>query len=333
MAKKPGLAGVAAAVLAEAEEGVSAPLPKGDVLKNREASMARFGNDTEYLTNEFVDPAICKPSAENARFYAELTYADCEDLIESIKAEGRQTEAALVRRSEDPDFEYEIVAGDRRHWAISWLRANHYPDFKYLIRVKAMDDEAAFRASDIENRVRKDLTDLERATSYKRAVDLYYGGSISQMAERLNVPYRTLHRYIDLAELPPVLFEAVGRKQVTVGLARDLKPLLAKSTDHQDLILAAASKIAEEQSALVIAGAPLLVQNEVVRRLKIASEAKKARGEAPKPIPVADDAGQPLFSYVPAHRRAGISISLPARFDGDRDALKAAVLKLIDERL
>ncbi|MBT3726031.1 MAG: ParB N-terminal domain-containing protein [Gammaproteobacteria bacterium] len=30
---------------------------------------------------------------------------------------------ALVRKVEnDPNFEYEVIYGARRHWAISWLR-------------------------------------------------------------------------------------------------------------------------------------------------------------------------------------------------------------------
>ena len=40
------------------------------------------------------------------------------------------------------------------HWAITWLRANNYPDFRYLIEVRDLTDEQAFRLSDIENRDR-----------------------------------------------------------------------------------------------------------------------------------------------------------------------------------
>jgi ParB family chromosome partitioning protein len=59
---------------------------------------------------------------------------------------------AVVRRVEgDPDHDYEVIAGTRRHWSIRWLRANSYPDMMFVAQVAQLDDEAAFRLADIEN--------------------------------------------------------------------------------------------------------------------------------------------------------------------------------------
>src|SRR3546814_8286453 len=102
------------------------------------------------------------PSPVNARDYMALTYDYCAELIETIKSEGRQRTPATVRPTNDSAQPYEIIAGSRRHWSITWLRANNYPDFKYLIDIQKMDDEAAFRFSDLENRARTDISDLER---------------------------------------------------------------------------------------------------------------------------------------------------------------------------
>jgi ParB family transcriptional regulator, chromosome partitioning protein len=89
---------------------------------------------------------------------------------------------AVVRRVEgDPLHDYEVIAGTRRHWWISWLRANNYPDMVFLAQVQVLDDESAFRLADLENRARKDVSDLERARNYANALENHYGSSQRRM--------------------------------------------------------------------------------------------------------------------------------------------------------
>ena len=98
------------------------------------------------------------------RDYAALNEETCADLIESFKAEGRQNFPAIVRRVEDdPEHDWEVICGARRHWTVSWMRAHHQPDFKFLIEPRELTDEEAFRLADLENRSRRDLSDYERA--------------------------------------------------------------------------------------------------------------------------------------------------------------------------
>ncbi|MGC4030121.1 MAG: ParB/RepB/Spo0J family partition protein [Tepidisphaeraceae bacterium] len=124
----------------------------------------------------------------NARHQASLSEETVRDLIDAILSEGSQKVPAIVRRVQnDPKFDYEVIAGSRRHWAISWLRANNYPDMMFLAQVYNLDDEAAFRISDIENRARKDVSDFERAKNYLEALALHYGGKQVRMAERLKL--------------------------------------------------------------------------------------------------------------------------------------------------
>lgn len=67
-------------------------------------------------------------------------------LIDSIVAEGGQKVPVVVRHvSDDPGDDYEVIVGTCCHFAISWLRANSYPDMKLLAQVADLDDEAAFR--------------------------------------------------------------------------------------------------------------------------------------------------------------------------------------------
>lgn len=98
------------------------------------------------VTQLLLDPARVRIWPGNAWLYAHLNADNCVELIDSIIAEGGQKVPALVRRVEDdPDHDYEIIAGTRRHWSISWLRANSYPDIVFVAQVAQLDDEAAFR--------------------------------------------------------------------------------------------------------------------------------------------------------------------------------------------
>ena len=135
---------------------------------------------------ELVDPARCRIWAEHNRDYAKLDAGRCADLIESFKAQGRQEVPAIVRRLQnDPAFDFEVICGARRHWTVSWLRAHNYPDFRFLVEIRDLTDEEAFRISDLENWAREDLSDVERARDYLRALDRHYEGSQKSMAQRL----------------------------------------------------------------------------------------------------------------------------------------------------
>src|SRR3546814_2735665 len=71
-------------------------------------------------THELVDPARCRMWEGHNREYALLNEERCADLIESIKAQGRQEMPAIVRRvRDDPRYDFEVICGARRHWTIS----------------------------------------------------------------------------------------------------------------------------------------------------------------------------------------------------------------------
>ena len=153
-------------------------LPTDSVLASRSSTLADLASGK--MVNErtmWVSAARCRPWAHHNRSQAWLNATTCADLIDSFQAEGRQRLPAIVRRlRDDPDFDYEIIAGVRRHWTVLWLNAHNYPDFEFLVTIQPLTDEEAFRLADIENRARQDLTDLERARDYSKALDLFYGG-------------------------------------------------------------------------------------------------------------------------------------------------------------
>lgn len=217
-----------------------------------------------------VDPKICRIWSGNARRYELLQLADCQDLINGLLAQGKQEFPAIVRAVHgSAGIEYEVVCGARRHWAISWLRTNSYPDFKFLIEVRDMSDEEAFRLSDIENRDRADVSDFERAQTYLAALTQHYGGAQNQMAKRLEITESWLSRYLALARLPQeivVCFPDI--RSLGIRTAATLTPLLNRPITSR-AILTEASKIAGEGLS---AAAPL-----VLKRLIAATQQPKPK--------------------------------------------------------
>jgi ParB family transcriptional regulator, chromosome partitioning protein len=190
-----------------------APRPVSSPLLSRSNSLARIASgEVRQVTQLRLDPSRCTIWPGNGRDYHALTVERCQELIDSIKAEGGQKVPALVRRvKDDPDHDYEVIYGTRRHWVISYLRANNYPEMTFLAEVREIDDEAAFRLADIENRAREDITELERARNYAMALPLHYGGKQARMAERLNLSAGWLSKMLSFASIPPRIFEAFSQ--------------------------------------------------------------------------------------------------------------------------
>jgi len=187
-----------------------------------------------------LKPAECSIWPGNARDYSLLDEHRLRSLIDSILAEGGNRIPAVVRRTPNGPLPYELVTGTRRHWAISWLNGNHYPDIDLIAIIEDLDDEAAFRLADIENREREDISDLERGLNYKAAVDRFYGGVQLRMAERLKISKSQLSRYIALTDIPPFLVSAFhSPMDLQAKYGEKLLPLLRDPASRTKLEAAA----------------------------------------------------------------------------------------------
>jgi ParB family transcriptional regulator, chromosome partitioning protein len=245
---------------------------------NRLAEVAGGGVTTR--VHELVEPARCRMWAGHNREYEGLSEERCHDLIESLKAQGKQEVPAIVRRVRDhSEFDYEVICGARRHWSVSWLRTHNYPEFRFLVEVRELSDEEAFRLGDLENRAREDITDLERSRDYLRALPIYYDGHQATMAERLNVSTSWLSRYLDLARLPAELTRAFkSPHDLVIRHIVSLKPLL-KPDDKRDRVFAAAASLDARRKAGDEAVPKAAM--DVIRYLTMEAEAPKRTG-APK---------------------------------------------------
>ena len=281
-------------------------------------------------THELVDPARCRMWSGHNRDYALLTEERCADLIESIKAQGRQEIPAIVRRlSGDDGYDFEVICGARRHWSISWLRAHNYPDFKFLVDVREIGDEEAFRLADLENRARDDLTDFERAKDYLRALTAYYEGRQKTMAERLKVSESWLTRYLDLARLPEELTRAFANPQeLGIRNAIALKALM-KPEDRKERAFREAARLAAERERTGQSPSVL----EVIKSLSLAVDPPKKSGspkKSGKAETVANAVGQPVLRIEAADRK-GVRITLLNKGGATRQEAEEAIRGVLDQ--
>jgi ParB family chromosome partitioning protein len=255
--------------------GIRRP-PVAGVLASRENALAALSAGTKVnRVHELIDPARCTIWDGHNRDYAALSQEACSDLIESFQAQGKQEVPAIVRRVKGrADIDFEVICGARRHWTVSWMRTHDYADFKFLVEIRELTDEEAFRVADIENRHRRDISDFERASDYLRAIDRYYDGNQQRMVDRLRVSKSWLSRYLELARLPGEVVSAFGSSQ-TIGIkhAAQLAPSL-KNDKTREAIIAEAMIVSEEQHRLQAGGQSILKPAVVVRRLL--SKAKPA---------------------------------------------------------
>jgi ParB family chromosome partitioning protein len=300
------------------------------VLTGRENRLSELASGSIVTrTHELVDPARCRMWEGHNRNYALLTEERCADLIESIKAQGRQEMPAIVRRiRDDPVYDFEVICGARRHWSISWLRAHNYPDFRFLIDVRNPSDEEAFRLADIENRARDDLSDLERARDYLRALGTYYEGRQKVMAERINVTESWLSRYLDLARLPTQLMIAFPHGQdLRIKHVTALKPLL-KPDDRKLRVFAEAARIASAR----IKDVPAEPIPNVIRLLARAADAPKKSGSpkrSGKGEVITSPVGNPLIR-VDSKDGKGLRLTLLLHSGGSRHEAEKALTAILD---
>jgi len=183
-----------------------------------------------------VKPSECKMWERHNRVYADLTEVRCRSLIASMLTQGKQELAAIVRLSDDPNYEFEVICGARRHWSVTYLRENGYPEFLFQIDVRNINDEESFMLGHVENSERKDINNYERALDFLDALNYYYKSQKS-MALTLGVKEEWLSRYLDLARLPKEVVNAFpANDKILPGHAKILKPLLQNQTTRKEVI-------------------------------------------------------------------------------------------------
>lgn len=293
MSKKPNSTGAMFAALAagtattkqesehgatEAPAGAGAPPSNLGLFTGRESAIraAASGKRLTRITRK-VPPERCRIWALHNRRYDMLSPENCADLIEGFRTKGGQEFPAIVRMVRENDqYDYEVICGARRHWTATHLKMD------LLIEERELTDEEAFVLSDKENRDRKDISDYERALDYLHALDLYYGGVQSRMAQIIGMDPSVLSRYLDVARLDQSIVAAVADvREISRNQVRELKVVMepgAKLTkpqadENREAILERARELAAEEVKR-----PAL---DVFRALMAAASSDKAKRGRP----------------------------------------------------
>jgi ParB family transcriptional regulator, chromosome partitioning protein len=333
MAKKQSdyLADLLAEEAAEASQkpaehdSVPSPAPTanraGMSLLGRESALARVASgEVKQVTQLQLEPERVRIWEGNARLQARLNEANVRDLIDSILSEGGQKVPVVVRRvSDDPAYDYEVIAGTRRQFAISWLRRNSYPEMRLLAQVADLDDEAAFRLADIENRARKDVTEIERARNYALALKEHYGGKQVRMAERLRLSKGWLSKMIKAGSIPDEVLAAFpDLSALTLNPAYALASVM-DDPERAKTIRYVAGRIGEKNATAKEDGRPPLPHAEVYHWLMTAGIVEP---DPPVMYEGRSRYGRPTVAVTAANRQ-GITLRVHAASGSNEEELVA----------
>lgn len=276
-----------------------------------------------------IRPGDCSVWDGNPRDVPGLSADSCRTLIESIAQEDGNRIPVLVRTNPPgSELPYELLVGSRRRFSVNWLNHNGRPEIRLNAMVVDLSDEEAFRLADIENRERQDITELDRARSYQGAVDRFYGGVQSRMAEALNLSNSQLSRLLSLAQMPDEVVDAFAtREELRVRHSEVLTPLLRRPEQRERLLIAARG-VGQEQQRLAASGDRMIPAANVLTRLKQAAlDGGTSRPQDVHIVVGADRVGRIKPS------RDGVTVELAVGQDADIDRILSALrLAILDSR-
>jgi len=154
--------------------------------------------------SDIVPPAISLRSCMNGT----------EQLAESIKKIGL-LQPIVVRINSLNCFE--IVAGNRRFNACKKLGWR-----KISCRLVDLDDKSAFEVSIIENIQRQTLNPVEEGLAFRKYVNEFGWGGVSELAQKLSKSPGYVCRRMKLVELPKDVIELISKSEISVSTAEEL---------------------------------------------------------------------------------------------------------------
>jgi ParB family chromosome partitioning protein len=150
------------------------------------------------------------------------TIYDLQELAESIKKIGL-LQPIIVRTNTSNKFE--IVAGNRRFSACKKIGRK-----KIACHVVECDDKTAFEVSIIENVQRRTLNPIEEGLAFRKYVNEFGWGGVSELAQKLSMSTSHVCKRIKLLELPKDIKELISKSEINVSVGEELIPIADKHT-------------------------------------------------------------------------------------------------------
>ena len=138
-----------------------------------------------------------------------------EELTNSIRERGI-IQPIIVRKSDDQDNKFEIVAGERRWQAAQNAGLHEVP----TVVIKA-DKLKSLEFSIVENVQRKDLNPIEEAQGYKRLIDDFYYDQ-DKVAKFIGKSRAHISNCLRLLSLPKEVIDLIIDEKISQGHAKIL---------------------------------------------------------------------------------------------------------------
>ena len=138
-----------------------------------------------------------------------------EDLSNSIKERG-VIQPIIVRRSNNDEAKYEIIAGERR-----WLAARKAGLHDIPVVVTEADDLKSLEFAIVENVQRHDLNPLEEAQGYKRLID-EFSYDQEKVSKFIGKSRSYITNSLRLLNLPSEVLKFIEEKKISPGHAKIL---------------------------------------------------------------------------------------------------------------
>ena len=138
-----------------------------------------------------------------------------EDLTNSIKERG-VIQPIIVRKSNDDNSKYEIIAGERR-----WLAAGKAGLHEIPVVVTNVDDLKSLEFAIVENVQRHDLNPLEEAQGYKRLID-EFSYDQEKVSKFIGKSRSYITNSLRILTLPNEVLKFIEEKKITSGHAKIL---------------------------------------------------------------------------------------------------------------
>jgi ParB family transcriptional regulator, chromosome partitioning protein len=151
--------------------------------------------------------------------------SNIEELAQSINEIGL-LQPIVVRTNSSQNFE--IVAGNRRFNACKKLGRRRIP-----CHIVELDDKKAFEVSIIENVQRHTLNPIDEGLAFRKYVNEFGWGGVSELAEKLSKSKSYVCKRIKLAGLPKEMIELISTCEISVSIGEELLTTADKNSQSK----------------------------------------------------------------------------------------------------
>jgi len=164
---------------------------------------------------------------------------DIDSLAEEFLSIGQQIPCIVRKITDSVDFQYELIAGERR-----W-RAAQKANILLKVLIRNLSDNEAALVQISENSNRSALSDYAKGMSYSKLIEKNILNQ-SDLVEKLKISKQQVSRFLSFNKLPIEIRNALGdMSKISAGTAEQMKQLSIKGDSYINAIIHYAAQITE----------------------------------------------------------------------------------------